>query len=142
MCSLLALPTLTPLQLRQLQLPVCLGGFGLRSAARAAPAAYWASTGDCLHVLASRFPGEAHFFLDEFVGRSSLCPSLLAAANAGHELSRCVNDRPSWAALHGGARPLPRPMDEVREPGDWAHGWQFYASNALEQREHNLLLEA
>eukprot|EP00973_Karenia_brevis_P021162 2909564-Karenia_brevis.AAC.1 len=37
-----------------------------------------------------------------------------------------------------GARPSP---EEEREPGEWAHGWQFWASKAREQhaREHIIM---
>eukprot|EP00973_Karenia_brevis_P072450 10064303-Karenia_brevis.AAC.1 len=36
-----------------------LGGLGLRSASRTAPAAYWASWADALPMLAARMPGLA-----------------------------------------------------------------------------------
>ena len=33
-----------------------------------------------------------------------------------------------------------QPDREEVEPGEWQHGWQFYASNTLEQQEHSNLL--
>ena len=37
--------------------------------------------------------------------------------------------RPSWTSLRAGARP---PPPTVAEPGEWQHGWQYYASSSLE----------
>ena len=41
-------------------LPMRMGGLGLRSAARCAPAAYWASWADALHMISQRTPDVAH----------------------------------------------------------------------------------
>ncbi|CAK0894886.1 unnamed protein product, partial [Prorocentrum cordatum] len=38
------------------QLPLCMGGLGLRSASRTAPAAWWASWADCAQMLRERCP--------------------------------------------------------------------------------------
>ena len=54
-----------------------------------------------------------------------------------------MRERPSWLTLLQGARPDARAPDEdPAEPGDWSHGWQFFASDALEQLEHSSLLLA
>ena len=37
--------------------------------------------------------------------------------------------RPAWAELHAGKRP---PQSETREPGEWPHGWQYWASSVLD----------
>ena len=37
--------------------------------------------------------------------------------------------RPTWEELLAGARPLPL---EAADPGEWQHGWQYYASSASE----------
>ena len=37
--------------------------------------------------------------------------------------------RPAWAELHAGRRP---PQSETREPGEWPHGWQYWASSVLD----------
>ena len=50
-----------------------------------------------------------------------------------------MQNRPGWPSLANGARPLQPDREEV-EPGDWQHGWQFYAASALEQQEHSTLL--
>ena len=41
-------------------------------------------------------------------------------------------DRPSWDALGLGARPQPTELRRSPEPGEWPHGWQYYACDALE----------
>ena len=52
-----------------------------------------------------------------------------------------MEHRPSWQEVAEGARPR-QPAREDTEPGDWQHGWQFYAASALEQQEHLTLLGA
>ena len=37
--------------------------------------------------------------------------------------------RPQWDDLRRGVRP---PPDPTHEPGEWAHGWQYYATSASE----------
>ena len=72
-------------------------------------------------------------------------PSLTEAQEAGTLLDRegfeqaGAGERPSWRALFEGARPPAREDD--REPGEWTHGWQFYASSTRETfyREHHLM---
>ena len=49
--------------------------------------------------------------------------------------------KPSWREVFGGLRP-PQPDAEFdEEPGQWPHGWQFYASLGLitRHREHAVL---
>eukprot|EP00973_Karenia_brevis_P048168 6684502-Karenia_brevis.AAC.1 len=48
-------------------------------------------------------------------------------------------DRPTWRALAAGARPE---QPEASDVGEWTHGWQFRASDALEQQEYTTLLRA
>ena len=46
--------------------------------------------------------------------------------------------RPSWTELHEGSRP---PRTETREPGEWPHGWQYWASSVLDSHfRKNLML--
>ena len=47
---------------------------------------------------------------------------------AGKERQGFVG-RPSWVDLQAGARP---PPTTLTEPGEWTHGWQFYASSVSE----------
>ena len=48
-------------------LPMRMGGLGLRSAVRTAPAACWASWGDTLLLILDRLPGIAHCGFNLFV---------------------------------------------------------------------------
>ena len=109
-------------------LPMRLGGLGLRSASRTAPAAYWASWADALPMLSARL--------------SELTDRVEAILNANPQ--GCLRDldeaagildrsgfvgRPSWRELRVGVRP---PQPSGVEPGEWQHGWQYYGSSSLE----------
>ena len=48
---------------RQAQLPLRMGGMGLRCARRVSQAVYWSSWADCLQPLAQRFPDVGDRFL-------------------------------------------------------------------------------
>ena len=99
-------------------LPMRLGGLGLRSASRTAPAAYWASWADALPMLSARLP--------------ELTDGVEAILNANPQ--GCLRDldaagildrsgfvgRPSWRELRGGVQP---PQPSGVEPGEWQHGW-------------------
>ena len=113
------------------QLPLRFGGLGLRCATRLAPAAYWASWCDCLPMIQQRHPGLAAFFGESL----SLPKEAEAMADCLQEARRArttllsdgYEDCPTWPQVMQGARqrqPVPA------EPGDWAHGWQFWAAQA------------
>ena len=129
------------LRRRQAQLPLRYGGFGLRSSVRTAPAAYWASWADSLQPLSRRYPQLGARLLDYLRDTAANTPPCLAAAQeaAMHLDAAGMENRPTWESLAEGARPHRANTVEV-EPGDWQHGWQFYAANPLEHNEHNLLL--
>ena len=63
-----------------------------------------------------------------------------AAVEAG---SRCVeagwDSKPTWQALQNGLRP---PQQDRNDSclGEWAHGWQYHASDAIEHTEFEALL--
>ena len=111
-------------------LPMRMGGLGLRSATRMAPAAHWASWADALHMVHERLPALAQstvIQLEEAEEAAACLGELRAAAT-------CLDrhgflGRPGWVDLQMGVRPPP--VDES-EPGEWAHGWQHYASSASE----------
>ena len=51
---------------------------------------------------------------------------------------------PSWAeVLNGAGPPIPprRTEDEMADPGEWQHGWQYHASAALDKAEFDHLLQ-
>ena len=87
-------------------LPMRMGGLGMRSASRCAPAAYWASWSDALHMIHQRTPAVAE--------------SVVTALGQEEQFGGCVGElqeaaerldhegfwwRPSWEALRRGERP-------------------------------------
>ena len=114
-------------------LPTHLGGLGLLPATRTAAAAYWAGWADALAVLQQRRPHETNEIVAtlnaEVRWRAHCLDELLDAA---HLLtSEGFTQRPTWTELAAGRRPPPQGrsgQEASREPGEWAHGWQFYAS--------------
>ena len=144
-------------QLRQArviaQTPGRYAGLGLRSAVRTSHAAYWAGWASALPVLSKRAPFRP--FVERWVEALSSGPverlplPLKAAADAALVLDREGFStpapsnpekvlRPSWRDLLDGVQP---PKAENPEPGEWAHGWQFYAADVLEQAAFSVLLE-
>jgi hypothetical protein len=136
-------PGATALWQRQARFPMRLCGCGLRDAQRTTHAAYWASIADCLCPLRQRYPEVANSMRIALERGGAEVPANLAAASASAGVldEARMRGRPSWQELYEGARPT-QPNDEDRDPGEWAHGWQYHASNALEQHEHNSLLNA
>ena len=116
-------------------LPLRLGGAGLRSAVRTGPAAYWASWADALAMINARAPDVAAAAAAQLSAPPpDDCPArcLDEARDAGLLLSReGFLQRPCWQALRQGLRPK---AHFAAEPGEWAHGWQYYASST---REHH-----
>ena len=88
-------------------LPLRSGGCGLRSAARTAPAAYWAAWADALSMLRARNARWADTFcaaLQDSEGQGAQCLREAAAAGAVLDSEGWV-ERPSWTSLLAGARP-------------------------------------
>ena len=117
-------------------MPLRLGGAGLRSAERTAPAAYWAAWADALPMLQERQPQLAAQFCSELQQESPAADCLREAAAAGQLLEgEGWSQRPSWAQLLAGVRPEPEKVESESseaEPGEWRHGWQFRAGYFLE----------
>ncbi|CAK0885381.1 unnamed protein product, partial [Prorocentrum cordatum] len=116
------------------QLPLCMGGLGLRSASRTAPAAWWASWADCAQMLRERCPeltNQICAALSELDrGPLPAAPGRLQQASRAKEhLSAHGFAAPNWH-LAQGARP---PPTHEREHGEWAHGWQFWANGSTAQ---------
>ena len=131
-------------------LPLRLGGAGLRSAERTAPAAYWAAWADALEMLHARQPQWATRFCNELQHEEPEAECLREAASAGRLLDEeGWQERPSWQHLLAGARPrsaravteTEEEEDNAAEPGEWRPGWQFSASSIREHRyrEHTLM---
>ena len=114
------------------QLPLRLGGLGLRNAERVSPAAFWASWADTLEMIRNRCPSIANNILDALTNP-------VEAPELFQELDHCrrlLEDEgfalaPSWQDLAWGTRP-PGPGLDVFEPGEMRHGWQFHAASSRE----------
>ena len=114
-------------------LPLVLGGLGLRSAARISVGAYWASWADCLPMVFARHPGVAHCFVEQLDGHPST-PFLSAAAASVRTLRGTMGfDPPTWQSLCEGARPEVLEPDDF-EPGLERGGWQHEASSRVERQ--------
>ncbi|CAK0830299.1 unnamed protein product, partial [Prorocentrum cordatum] len=113
-------------------LPLGLGGLGLRSAARTAECAYWASWADALPMLRQRNPTAATELTATLLAGTGAAASCLQeaerarAAAARDGFATC----PTWQEVWDGARP----EQTEPEPGEWKHGWQYHASAARERR--------
>ena len=115
------------------QLPCRLGGLGLRSAVRTAPAAYWSAWADALPVLARRFPEVARRYQALSDSEADMIPDCLSAvSDARRALHEIGFPLPSFLEILAGARPPVPPGGIEADPGEWRHGWQFYTSDALE----------
>ena len=109
-------------------LPMRMGGLGPRSATRCAGAAYWASWADALPMIRDRTPQIAQLVVTSL---SSAVPPAACCLAELHEAATVLDQqgfwwRPSWTALWQGKRP---DASEARDPGEWQHGWQYWASS-------------
>ena len=110
-------------------LPMRLGGLGIRSASRMAPSAFWASWADALPMLQDRLPSISNQIADVLDGAQAPgCLGELQTTTQVLDRNGFVS-RPGWRALQGGACP---PHQQGSEPGEWPHGWQYFASSASE----------
>ena len=109
------------------RLPMRMGGLGLRSAERCADAAYWASWADAMEMIHQRTPAVADMVVRAMEEET---PALGCLSDLQIAARRLDNEgfwwRPSWQALRDGRRP---PTNTSREPGEWPHGWQYWASS-------------
>ncbi len=125
---------------RRAQLPCRLGGLGLRCSTRTAPAAYWAAWADALPTLKERFPVLTAGIvaeLEENFGRRHCLREVLRAAR---ELRAENWETPPYTELAEGLRPA-QPAPGETDPGEWRHGWQYFASRAREEYylQHEIL---
>ena len=111
------------------QLPLRLGGCGLRSALRTAPAAYWASWADTLPMVRARNPDLARSMLERLEGSAEATECVTAAVEAQRRVKAAGYDQcPEWRAVWDGQRPE---QTTEAEPGEWKHGWQYFAATHL-----------
>ena len=103
----------------------------MRSAVRTSTAAYWASWGDSLEMIAQRHPSVVEVALRELNGLS-ISPHLSFASEAAVDLARLPGFAvPTWDEFAVGRRPPPRNIEDV-EPGTHLGRWQHEASARLE----------
>ena len=107
-----------------------MGGLGLRSALRGSPAAYWASWADTLPMMRARNPDLAAEYFAQLKGEVPPTECLRAVTEAQVTLDNAGFVMPAWDSVWNGARP-----EQVTEsePGEWRHGWQYFAAAQLEK---------
>ena len=111
-------------------LPMRMGGLGLRSAERCAPAAYWASWADAFPMISKRNPEVASEVVRRLDNQEPNHGCVAELQEAAELLDRKgFWWRPSWSQLQEGKRP---PQNSARDPGEWPHGWQYWASSTLD----------
>ena len=111
------------------RLPFREGGLSLRSAARSAVGAYWASWADCISQIEARAPRACDLLLADLrLGTAAKAPSVREAAEAALTLQAEGFEVPTWESLRDPEFRAPQP--EGSEPGDWEKGWQFHACAA------------
>ena len=106
------------------------GGLGLRSAARLAPAAYWASWADSLAMIRARHPSVAGRIVQELGSPAPAAPCLRELAEAAAQLcNEGFAECPTWEALAAGARPrqpvvppAEAELEEGRDPSPYPGG--------------------
>ena len=133
LCTILHIsPDMSPDTRSAANLPLVLGGVGLRSACRVSVAAYWASWADCLPMMYARHPHVAERFIVQLEGSET--PFLGAAAASARALSGTMGfEPPSWRALADGVRPDSREPEDY-EPGVSRQGWQHEAASRVERQ--------
>ena len=104
-------------------LPTRMGGLGIRSAKRVAPA-YWASWADASPMVETRLPDQ----LDSAQAPGCLGQRATVVLDTGGFVTR-----PTWSELCGGTRPT---SVSASEQHGWQHGWQYYASSSLDFHFH------
>lgn len=125
---------LPSLPARLAQLPLRLGGLGLRSAVLCAPAAYWASWADCLPVLQQHYPAVSASLVHHFQAAASHTLCLQAANQAAALLESHGWEPPGWPALLSGEGPVQHTTD-LFVPFDYTRGWQRSATAVVELAE-------
>ena len=100
-------------------LPMRMGGLGLQSAVRMAPAAFWASWADALPMIATRLPQTATSIVHRLTSEGGNRELSGRIAGGSDELGASRASRPDWVALRNGARP---PVTAA--PGKMATRWK------------------
>ena len=97
------------------QLPMRLGGCGLRSALRTAPAAWWASWADTLPMIRARHPEVAERLYQQLQGNRVATPTVAAVQEAQRHLAEKGYQCLEWDLVWNGAQPN---QGSELEPGE------------------------
>ena len=108
-------------------LPLSLGGLGLRSATLMSRPAYWSSWAECLGVVQQRHPTVSACIVQALNHQRHSFP-LTGLRACGAQLTAVGFHAPNWEELAHGARPEPVVWDADFDPGIPRHGWQRFAT--------------
>ena len=123
-------PALPDDALATAQLPLGLGGLGLRSAASGAPAAYWASWQDAFPALLQRFPDDAARLRASLSApHAGMPPGLAAACAAAAHVRASGFPVPDWDVAAAPSAPPPPAHGDSH-----LRGWQRAAVAACDER--------
>ena len=111
-------------------LPLSIGGLGLRNASQMSTLVYWASWADCLCTVQQRYPAVGDQ-ISSALSRGAPGRYLDAAASCRERLLDVSFELPPWEDLQRGALPRQHELDDA-EPGVKRHGWQFGASQKVD----------
>ena len=111
-------------------LPFSIGGLGLRKGSRISAAAYWASWADCLHTVQSRHP-VLGVQISAALSQGGIGQHMEAAATCRERLLDVGVEAPLWEDVARGAQRRQNVLDDA-EPGVLKHGWQFVATQKVE----------
>ena len=97
--------------------------------------AYWASWADAIPMLRKRAPSQAREILEQLSSPGPSSASCLQEVRqCGQVLEEVGFATPTWEAVWGGLRPS---QPDLAEPGEWGHGWQYYASAKTESHHRS-----
>ena len=111
------------------RVPLSMGGLGLRSAVRISDAAHWASWVDSVLMIQKRHPDVARLIVAQLTDQVD-SPHLSGAILSRERLLDVSFDVPTWGQIADGLRPNP-PVEDG-EPGVPLHGWQYFATQAVD----------
>ena len=103
----------------------------MRNSVRTGLAAYWAAWADALPTLRKRFPLKTAGVVAELETNYERQQCLKEVLQAAEELRTEGFEVPSYQQLAEELRPE-QPTPGEADPGEWRHGWQYFASRARE----------
>ena len=80
-------------------------------------------------MIRARHPEAAERLYEQLTEQRAATPSVQAVHQAQRHLTAKGYQCPDWQLVWNGARPT---QGSEQEPGEWKHGWQYYAATRLE----------